>query len=277
MVNRAAVPDAQFADVQQLFTGHRIVECDAAKIGENVREILSDDVAFVAVVGGDGTIRAAAHELRHQPVPLLPVPGGTRNHFARDVGIRRFEDAAAAIGTKPCSVDLGEVNGRTFVNNSSIGLYPRMVRVREAREHRMPKGVANVLAAIEQLRHGRRIHVEVDGVDHTAWMVFVGNGCYGEDLWDLAERPTLDGNVLDIRIVRADHRFARLRVVAAVLFGRLRLSPIVRLSQSRSVVLDIDRASVEVALDGEVERLTPPLEYSSDAGALTVLAGPADE
>jgi diacylglycerol kinase family enzyme len=143
---------------------------------------------------------------------------------------------------------------------------------REAHQRRLRKGVANVVAAYEQLRDGGRVDVEVDGVTHRAWMVFVGNGTYGEGLLDLADRQSLRDNVLDVRVVRGDRPLSRLRIVGAVLLGRLARSPLVLRWQTAATVCDLKgRRRVEVALDGEVEDLESPLRYQCLSGALRVL------
>ena len=115
-------------------------------------------------------------------IALLPIPAGTRNHFARDLGIPTLDDAvAAAQHGRTVKIDLGRVNDTVFVNNSSIGLYPRMVMTRDRDYHPLPKLLQNVIAGYKQLRAGRRITVDVGGRPHRAWLVFVGNARYG--LW----------------------------------------------------------------------------------------------
>jgi len=206
-------------------------------------------------------------------VPLLPVPEGTRNHFAHDVGIHGLEDAAAAAAAGNTKrVDTGLVNGELFINNSSIGLYPRMVRVREAHEHRLPKRFAQLVAAWHQIRRGVPLVAEVDGKRVHAWVVFVGNGSYGEGVFDLTTRESLDGGELDLCIVRADRPLARLRTVAAALTGRLTQSPLVERSHIRACTVTLDRPTADVALDGEIERLDAPLRYESSPASLVVLA-----
>ena len=209
-------------------------------------------------------------------VPLLPIPAGTRNHFARELGIEDLDAAGrAAADGRVERVDLGEVNGQRFVNNSSVGIYPRIVVTRESHERRWPKGLATMAAAWQQLRHGRRFHVTVDGRSYRAWMVFVGNGRYGEGLLRLNQRESLDENTLDFRLARADSPFARARIVFALLAGVLDRSPLLVQRETREVELAIDRDAVEVALDGEVERLESPLRYRSLPAALSVLV-PSD-
>jgi undecaprenyl-diphosphatase len=204
--------------------------------------------------------------------PLLPIPAGTRNHFARDVGVPELDDAvAAAAGGHRREIDVGRVNGHIFVNNSSIGVYPAIVIRRESHQRRVRKGVANVVAVWEQLRHGRRFWVDVAGRRFRVWMVFVGNGRYGEGLLDLADRESLDEHVLDVRVARADRPLARVRILGALFLGRLARSPIMFSVTTPSISLDVNRPSIEVALDGEVERIDTPLCYESVPDALTVL------
>ena len=263
-------------DIASKFPGHEVVECEVEALPGRIEQAVSEKVDFVAVAGGDGTIRSAVQVLAGTGVPLLPVPAGTRNHFAREVGIEDLRAAAkAAADGHVRQVDLAEVNGQRFVNNSSVGIYPRIVITREAHERRWPKGVATVAAAWEQLRHGRRFVVTVDGRSYRAWMVFVGNGRYGEGLLRLNQRESLDENVLDFRLARADSPLARARVVLALVAGVLDRSPLLVQREARQLQLDLDRAIVEVALDGEVERLGTPLRYRSLPAALSVLV-PAD-
>jgi diacylglycerol kinase family enzyme len=276
VLNPAAGPEpTEEPDVAPHFPGHDIVECEPAELPARVQDAVDAGARFVAVAGCDGTIRAAAQVLAGTGVPLLPIPAGTRNHFARAVGIEDLEDAGrAATEGVVRRVDLGEVNGQRFVNNSSIGIYPRIVVTREAHERRWPKGVATVAAVWEQLRHGRRFRVSVDGRPYRAWMVFVGNGRYGRGLLRLNSREALDDDVLDFRLARADSPLARARVLAALVAGGIDRSPLLVRRVTGQIEVGLDRATVEVALDGEVHTLRPPLRYVSRPGALAVLVPP---
>jgi diacylglycerol kinase family enzyme len=264
------------------FHGHDVVECDPSDLAEQVRKALESDdrPAFVGVAGGDGTIRCAIEVVLDvaPEVPVLAVPAGTRNHFARDLGLEDVETAAAAAsGGNTRVIDVAGVNDSLFVNNSSIGVYPRLVAHREARESDMPKGLAAVVAAWHQLRRGRRIRVSVDGAPVRAWAVFIGNNCYGESLRDLIGRDAMDEGVLDVRIAHADRRLSRLRIVGAVLFGKVATSPLIDRLQRASVTLDLgDGTPVPVALDGEVVDMASPLRYESKPKALTVLLPPSN-
>lgn len=233
--------------------------------------------AFIGVAGGDGTVRCVVDVVVHAggSIPVLAVPGGTRNHFAGDLDMQEVDKAVEAANHGVVrSVDVGTVNGATFVNNSSIGLYPTLVAEREDREREYPKRIANLIAAWQQLRHGHRMWVEVDGIRSRVWAVFVGNNCYGDSMQDLVSRARLDEGVLDVRIARAEGRFSRLRIAGAVLFGRVSHSPLIERNKTAQVTIETGH-SVEVALDGEVISLSSPLEYRSRPDALCVLV-PAD-
>jgi len=269
----AGADDLSIDDLRRRFAGHEVVECEPDEVAKRTADAVQRGVDFVGVAGGDGTIRCAAEQLCGSDVPLLPIPAGTRNHFAKDVGVTDIDDAVDATHGRVARVDLGEVNDHRFVNNSSIGVYPRVVVRREAHEHRLPKGIANVVAVWEQVRRrGQRLGVEVGGQHHRAWMVFVGNGRYGEGLIDLADRESLTEHQLDVRVALANKPLARLRLLLALLIGRLSHSKLLVEMTTPEVAIDVDGLrEVEVALDGEVERVETPLRYRSLEGALSVL------
>lgn len=263
-------------DMARVFPGARVVECDGDGFEDQVREAVDAGAAYVAVAGGDGTMRGAAQVLTGGETPLAPVPAGTRNHFAKDVGLPDFDAVADAVaGGHIVRIDTGEVNGMVFVNNASIGLYPKIVTSREVHQRRLPKGAAHIVAAWEQLRRGRRVVVEVEGEPYRAWLVFVGNGAYGEGLLDLADRETLTDGILDVRIVRADAPMARMRIVGALLLGRLARSPLVIRRRVPAITINVRRRrKVQVALDGEVTMLDPPLRFVCRPASLPVFTPP---
>ncbi|HEX2698730.1 MAG TPA: diacylglycerol kinase family protein [Acidimicrobiales bacterium] len=268
------LPDP-LGEVREHFGGHEVVECSGEDLEERARTAIGSAPGFVAMAGGDGSVRCVASLLAGSETPLVPVPTGTRNHFARELGIQTVAEAAvAAVDGVRRRVDLAEVNGERFVNNASIGFYAALVRERHAHERRLPKALANATAAWAQARKGHRFAVKVDRRDYRAWLVFVGNGCYGEGIADLMNRDALDAAVLDVRVLRADAGLARTRMVLALLLGRIGRSPMIVQNELHEVEIGVERSAVEVALDGEVVRLRPPLRFTSLPGALAVLVPP---
>ena len=274
-VNPSAGSELTGEDLAEHFAGHEIVECAGDEIPGRVRAAIERRPDFIAVAGGDGTLRGAVQQLLGSGVPFLPIPGGTRNHFALAVGVEDLDAAGkAAVGGTPQPIDVGDVNGHCFLNNSSVGLYPKLVVRRESYERRMSKRRAQLVAAWEQIRHGHRFRLQLKGRSHRAWLVFVGNGCYGEHLLDFTDRESVGGAVLDVRLVLADRPLARTRVVLALLRG-LDRSPLIVRETCPSAEIGLTTGTVEVALDGEVERLDSPLRYSVRRGELSVLVPPS--
>lgn len=263
-------------DLRSRLRGHRVETCRPDELANGIRAALEESVSFVGVAGGDGTIGTAAGLLADGGVPLLPIPGGTRNHFAKDLGMTSLDEVQRAVdGGVVRSIDLGVVGDRVFVNNASIGAYPAMVRRRERHERRFRKGVSNVMAIIEQVRHGRRVVTEVDGVARQTWSVFIGNGRYGEGLADLMCRESMDDGVLDVRVVNAAGQLTRVRVLAATATGRLASSRLVERITASEVCVDVRHHQIDVALDGEVVTLSTPLVVRCRPGALGVMVPPS--
>lgn len=260
------------AELRTHFHPHRVEEAPPVGLADAVRQAAARGADFVGVAGGDGTIRGGAEPLLEGLVPLLAVPAGTRNHFAHQLGVTDLAAAAQAVQGRVEAVDVGEVNGRCFINNSAIGLYSDLVARREAYQARgIPKRMAQALADIAELVRGHRFTIGLDGTTYRAWLVFVGNGHYGNDLFDLAARDTLNQHVLDVRILRGDQPLARVRLLGAALFGRLERSALVVRHLCSEVRIEVDSSDVKIALDGELVTTTSPLLYRSRPGALKVL------
>lgn len=140
------------SELQERFPGHGVETCQPEDLPERVRaaRTVAD---FVGVAGGDGTLGTAAEQLVGTDTPLLAIPAGTRNHFARELGIHSLDVAArAAAAGVVRHVSVGRVNGRSFLNNSSIGLYSELVLRRERYERRAPKSVAVATGRLEASR-----------------------------------------------------------------------------------------------------------------------------
>jgi diacylglycerol kinase family enzyme len=273
LVNPRSGPDeTSVADVRAHFDGHRVELVTGGGVEHATRKAVEEGADFVAVAGGDGTIRCAASVLAASGIPLVPVPAGTRNHFARHVGIETLELAQqAADSGHRRRFDLGSVNGIHFMNNAGIGIYPRIVRRRKWAEKRFPRMVAAAVAAWPQIRRLRRFPVTLDGETIKAWMVFVGNGEYGTTVFDVTAREGVDAGLLDVRVLRADVGLARVRAVGALLVGRVEASPLIHRRLVPSCDIDLPWERADVALDGEVFSLSTPLRFESVPGALEVL------
>ena len=277
VVNPHSGPDETSAsDIAEHFPGSTIRDLDGKDVRRQLEAAIdsAESPEFLAVAGGDGTIRCAASVAAERGLPLVPIPAGTRNHFAKEVGVPTLEDAGKAAGPvgETRVIDLGEVNGEVFVNNANVGIYPQIVRERDIHQKRFSKQTATLVATWRQMRELHKFTVTVDGGDsYRAWMIFVGNGKYGASLVDLADRESLDDGLLDVRILRADGKLARLRVVAALLLGRIDSSPMAVFDEVSAIELGFARPRVDVALDGELIPMSTPLRFRCRPRALQVL------
>jgi diacylglycerol kinase family enzyme len=240
-------------------------------------------LAAIVAAGGDGTIRAVAQEVVGSAMPLGILPLGTLNHFARDLGVPfDLPRAIAAIAAGlTVSVDTAEVNGRVFLNNSSIGLYPEMVRERDRQRRWTKRGkwLAMAIAFLRVLHHPRprRLAIEVAGSrqQRRTPFAFVGNNNYGLDLFELGRRVSLSEGALCLFIANTTGRLGLLKLLVRAAFGRLDQTRDFERSSVQSLVIHSRRHTLTVSLDGEVERLSTPLRYRSRPGSLRILA-PAD-
>jgi diacylglycerol kinase family enzyme len=174
----------------------------------------------LGVAGGDGSVAAAAAVAIEHGLPLAVIAAGTLNHFARDVGLETPQDTAdAVLSGQAVRVDVADVNGTPFLNTSSIGAYPEMVRRRDRLSHRMGKWLALSVAAAQVLRHQSPVLLTVNGKPLSVWIIFIGNCLYTPRGLSPAWRPRLEDGLLDVQYLRADRRFGRTRTVLATLLG----------------------------------------------------------
>ena len=183
---------------------------------EDVARLVRDALAsahpprVLGVCGGDGTVGAVAHEARAADLPLLVLPGGTFNHFAKAVAVDELDQAVDALqqGTgravDVAELRLGADRTLTVLNTTSIGLYPAFVEEREKHERRLGKPLAAAVAAVRVVRRSDPVEVEVDGRRRRIWSVFVGVDRYYPLTVAPIERRRLDDGVLDVRVLAAE-------------------------------------------------------------------------
>ncbi|WP_439423170.1 bifunctional phosphatase PAP2/diacylglycerol kinase family protein [Saccharothrix sp. HUAS TT10] len=230
----------------------------------------------LGVAGGDGSVAAVAALAAAHRLPLVLVPAGTLNHFARDVGVRGLDDAARATADGDgVLVDLAAVSvdgdgPRWFVNTASLGGYPDMVRLREQLQDRWGKWPAAAIALASVLRTSRPMRVELNGEPQLVWMLFVGNGPYRPKGFAPTMRPALDAGLMDVRYIRADTRFSRARFFAGALLGSLHRSRTYRHLETRWLDVRLLDGAVAIATDGEVGPTGSRFEFRARPAALAV-------
>jgi diacylglycerol kinase family enzyme len=256
-----------------------IVEAsDGPAMSIAARRAIERGAEVIVAAGGDGTISAVASVVAGTSAILGILPFGTLNHFARDLNIPVDLEAAARVLLlgHVAHVDVGEVNGRRFINNSSLGLYPSVVRYRESREKTgWSRLVAFGAACLVALRRYRflRLHMEIDGkiYDRRSPFLFVGNNRYEVEGLRLGSRERLDEGILSLYLSHRTGRFGLLRIAIAALLKRLRMSQDFVILPAQKVMVQAHRKRVHVALDGEVVKMHPPLHYAIRPGLLRVI------
>lgn len=253
--------------------GARIVEvADSATLSGALAEAARDGTAL-GVLGGDGSANAAAAAALEAGVPLVVFPGGTLNHFARDLGLDSVTEAVDAVGHgHVATVDIGTVADRVFLNSASIGSYAELVDERERLEPRLGKWPAMSVALVRVLLRWRRFEVVIDGETRRIWMAFFGNGTYEPAGFAPADRPDLVDGVIDLRVINATSPFSRSRLVAAMLLGALARSRVYEQRCVRSVsVRSAADESIRVTVDGESFDGPAELVFGKRLAALRVL------
>jgi diacylglycerol kinase family enzyme len=233
----------------------------------------------IVVGGGDGSVRSVAGVLAGTDVPLGVVPLGTLNHFAKDLGLPLpVEDAAANVAAgRTRLVDLAEVNGETFINNSSIGIYPYMVIDRERRRarHKLTKWMAMVPAFFRMLRHfpRRRLRISAEGFarPYRTPCLFVGNNEYGTELFTFGRRHRFDAGKLWFYVVKPRRPWEFFLMVCRLCFGHLEQAHDLDTFELAEAEIGAKTSRLPVALDGEVRIMHTPLHYRSRSGALRVI------
>jgi diacylglycerol kinase family enzyme len=244
-----------------------------------VRAAVNEHPPLLIAAGGDGTISTAAAALAGTDIPLGVLPFGTLNHFAKDLGIPLELEASVQniIDNNVTAVDVAEVNGKVFINNSSLGLYPDMVRDRERQQSRLGRGKwRSVLwASLSVLRRFPflvvRIELNSTKQDFVTPVVFIGNNEYQMQGFEIGARESLRGGVLSIYIVKRQRRAALVRLSFAALLGRLEQARDFEALTATELVIETHRKRVLVSTDGEVQPMTSPLHYRIRPKALRVI------
>ena len=277
VVNAAAASVADLADelrttILKRLPAAEVVLCDDAEKIADTLEAAAARADILGVAGGDGTVNCAAGVAMDNGLPLAVFPAGTLNHFAGDLGVDDVDCVLRSVaeGTAVQVRVATAGDGLHFLNTFSIGLYPELVRRREARERVIGKWPALAVALTEVLGHAEPTHLEVDGQHRRVWLLFGGNGRFHPLGFAPSWRERLDEGVVDVRIVDAESPFARTRLVAAVLTGGLGRSRVYQESAVERMRVRVLDGDPELARDGESEPAPRDLELTVDDRPLTV-------
>jgi diacylglycerol kinase family enzyme/membrane-associated phospholipid phosphatase len=215
-------------EVREALPQAEIVELATDDVLEDVLRAAAERAEVLAVGGGDGTASCAASIAVQAGIPLAVFPGGTFNHFAKDIGCDSVAKTVDAIrrGSVAC-VDLVCLNeGHMVINTASIGAYPTFVQTRERFEHKIGKPLAGVYAMFHTLRRDEPVRIAYDNKTLQTSLFFLGNSTYLPSGIAPSRRTRMDDGLIDVRILETGRRFSKLRILVALVLGRLERSPL---------------------------------------------------
>ena len=259
------------ADLQLAASGEEVVAL-ARRAAAGASEV-------VVAAGGDGTIGSVASVLMEGEKALGILPLGTLNHFAKDLEIPADAEAAArtVVEGRVVRVDVGEVNGRIFVNNSSLGLYPRIVKSRDEQRVRLGWGKwpAFVWATVHALHRHAPLDVilSIDGreIRRSTPFVFVGNNAYEIEGFDIGSRDRIDRGELSLYLAPGARPGGLVLLAIRAFLGRLRPARDFEALRTAALTIETRSGRARVATDGEISILETPLRYRVRPGTLRVV------
>ncbi len=248
-------------------------------IAELTDKVVKDGFEIVVAAGGDGTVNAVASALlRHREIKLGILPLGTLNHLARDLGISTDLAKAARVicAGHSRAIDVGRVNDSYFLNNSSVGFYPSLVKLREKLQASgRGKWWAATLSAVRIFSRFRRLNLVLeisDGqtVARKTALLFIGNNRYELTAGKIGARLSLDGGFLWVNMSTSSSRMGMIKSFLTMIFESKSVAEVVTFDAT-SLQVTSKKKILAVATDGEVLKLKTPLNYTIIRGALNVL------
>jgi diacylglycerol kinase family enzyme len=255
-----------------------VIDVPPDQVTQAVDAAIERGATRIVIAGGDGTVSAAAAALAGRPMELAIIPAGTFNHFARDYGIPEDLEHACAIAEngRVIDADVAWVNGRLFLNTSSVGAYANFVRVREAYEPKWGYWLSSIYSAVRTLVrvHPFLVRLEAAGVQrlYETPLVFIGVGERELKLPTLGARMSDGQHGLHVMVVRGRTR-ARMLALAfeAAARGTRAISRTPHVDSFLVTRCAIEQRHSTVAVDGEVVQLDSPLEYQHGPGQLRLV------
>jgi diacylglycerol kinase family enzyme len=251
IVNPRSGDERTSADELVAAAHERGIRAHVLQRGEDAETIArAADADALGVAGGDGSLAAVAQVALERDLPFVSVPFGTRNHFARDLGLDRDDPIGAldAFGGRERRIDVGRAGGRLFLNNVSLGVYARLVHRRE-RHRRRREALARLRAWLMVLRAREPLGITIDGEPVKTRLVLVANNSYVFEPPSIGERERLDEGLLSLYVL---HRGVDER-------------------RGERFVVDAAAGELRAAIDGEPDVLETPVEFRIEPRALRVL------
>jgi diacylglycerol kinase family enzyme len=242
----------------------------------------ASDARIVIAGGGDGTIATVAGHIAASGKSLGVLPLGTFNYFARTLGLPLDVDDALSVltGSTTKCVDVGEVNGHIFLNNSSIGLYPAVLAKRESTYRRFGRSqiVAHLSVLLTLVEPPALVNLTVsaDGrrLSRRTPLLFIGANAEQMESLGIVGGECVKNRKLTLYITQPLGAIAIGRLALQLLLRRLRRTQDFEVICAEEIVIGLRRRRVRVALDGEIRLIESPLRYRILRDALRVIVPP---
>lgn len=249
------------------------------KVFDEMKRILNNGVDLFIAGGGDGTISAAASLLAGKDTPLLVLALGTKNNFAGDLGVPEDPEKAIALLNQPNfrKIDLGNVNGRYFINNATLGVYPDLVRHREVRtdKHGWSKWRAKIVAALVVMNKipYKRLTIEYDGKTKKLLtpFLFVGNNEYSDSIEAGFTRTSLNGGKIWLCLSSSPRIWSLYSTALQITTRGVANTDTLETKLLDELTVIPRRKKVRVAIDGENVLLSSPLRFKTERNSLNVI------
>ncbi len=284
VLNPAAGNSAAFRGRLTAAAHERAIQVRVLEPGQDARlaalEAVEDGAQLLAVAGGDGSVAAVAGVAVERELPLVIVPMGTLNHFARDLGLDPAYplsalDAFGGTGHEERRVDVGRINGHLFINNVSLGVYAQMLGDPGYRQDKLRVAQTKIQAAFSdpELRRALRITPPQGAPLEGIIAMVVSNNPYEFARWDrLGQRHRLDTGMLQVSVLDASALDELERLLAGTLpGGAIEFRPALRHWTSERLEMGVLGERVQAGVDGELVTFEAPLRFSVEPSALRVL------
>ena len=247
---------------------------ESIKIGPNFQGALQKHIKqgeVIAVVGGDGSISTVANILTDTKAVLMPLPGGTLNHFTKDLGIPQSIPDALEYFTsaKKVKIDTGQVGDKVFINNSSIGIYSDSLEDREEHTQKFGKWPAIITSIFMTLFRFRTYNVELNGKMYRTPLLFVGNNTY-EPFGLGYKRTRFNEGLLSVYMILGNSRRRLVWATINLILGKKKSPGTLKYFSTKSLNIST-RKSIRISRDGEHEKMTSPLSYKIQKSSLWIL------
>ncbi|HSW92649.1 MAG TPA: diacylglycerol kinase family protein [Patescibacteria group bacterium] len=265
---------ASLKELKQHFSNASIEITDHIKVGQGFEAKLKRRLtkgAVIAVVGGDGTMSNVANLVKDTDAILMPIPGGTLNHFTKDLSIPQSIPEALQYfkSAKKTKIDVGRIDGKVFINNSSIGFYSDSLFERDEHKKKYGKWPAMIVSTLKAFLRYRTYKVTIDGKQYVTPLVFIGNNKYAVHGLTF-QRLSLTGGVLSVYMVRGKSRLNLFLASLSLLRGQENMSKKLKSFTTKEVTITT-KHTLRVSRDGEYEKMPSPLHYKIQESSVYVL------